>query len=502
MKKALIFDCFTVEPAGLGVPPYMSSYVRYAYSSLRASKEFSQILYFTIDDFRNVFYIDTKPDNNIYSDPYRYSLTKNSDNILDHLKTADVVVVIAGDAVPSVHLHAVNGNLEEIINAMSFVRGKKVMMGIMSNYLRKPNHRYHHVFDAYHGQTLPLNGFDKSSIKPLSYFEINNYISDFSGLFNNIPWTTVAEIDMYRGCIRKTFCTFCNEPIKNQLVTFRPPEDIIKEISLLYEAGVRHFRMGQQACFYSYYHMDIEIIEKLLYSIRNNCPDLKVLHIDNADPVAVASKKGRKIAKLVAEYCTEGNCSPMGIESFDLKVIEANKLTCTPEVLLTAIENVLEFGAERGELGQCKNLPGLNLIYGLPNSTRRTHFENLKWLDKILEKGYLCNRTNVRKVSIYEGTPLEQLNTSIDVNFDEDFASQKRDILELYDKPMKKKVFPEGLILNDLHSFLIDKEGTWFRRLGSYPIMVVEKKSIYPMYETHSLKITDYEGRYIYGEVI
>jgi len=58
----------------------------------------------------------------------------------------------------------------------------------------------------------------------------------------------------------------------------------------------------------------------------------------------VASRTGAAIARLVARYCTEGNCAPMGIESFDPAVIEANALTCTPAVLMRAIANVNEAG--------------------------------------------------------------------------------------------------------------------------------------------------------------
>lgn len=45
LHRALIFDCYTVEPAGLGVPPYLSTYVRYAYASLRASGIYGDIAY-------------------------------------------------------------------------------------------------------------------------------------------------------------------------------------------------------------------------------------------------------------------------------------------------------------------------------------------------------------------------------------------------------------------------------------------------------------------------
>ncbi len=108
------------------------------------------------------------------------------------------------------------------------------------------------------------------------------------------------------------------------------------------------FRLGQQTCFFSYQRRDPEQIERLLAGGREVCPELAVLHIDNADPLAVASPAGTRIAVLVARYCTEGNCAPMGVETFDPAVVARNPLTCTPEILLRAVENVNEAGAARG----------------------------------------------------------------------------------------------------------------------------------------------------------
>lgn len=165
----------------------------------------------------------------------------------------------------------------------------------------------------------------------------------------------------------------------------------------------------------------------LLSGIRQRCPGIDVLHIDNVDPLAAASPRGREIARLVVEYCTEGNCAPMGIETFDQSLVRINHLTCTPDVLLRAISHIEEHGAVVGPHGQRKLLAGLNLIYGLPGETRRTHFENMRWLLKILDDGHYCHRTNVRQVHVYQGTALEHLELPTNDTFEEDFRSWKRD---------------------------------------------------------------------------
>lgn len=48
----VILDCFTVEPSGLGVPPYLSAYVRQAYAALRRARPDAKVKYVTIDDVR------------------------------------------------------------------------------------------------------------------------------------------------------------------------------------------------------------------------------------------------------------------------------------------------------------------------------------------------------------------------------------------------------------------------------------------------------------------
>ena len=51
-----ILDCYTDEPAGLGVPPYLGVYPRYIAGKLLLDNE--EINYITIDDLR--FFINIK----------------------------------------------------------------------------------------------------------------------------------------------------------------------------------------------------------------------------------------------------------------------------------------------------------------------------------------------------------------------------------------------------------------------------------------------------------
>lgn len=362
----VILDCFTVEPSGLGVPPYLSAYVRQGYAALRRSHPGAQVRYLTIDDVRWCLAGGRPAVQAPLSDRLTYSATVNRDKAIELLRDAEAVVVVAGDKVPSVHLHAVNGSQDDIARAVGCVRGRRYLLGPMATWALSEPASWAGLFDSVHTHTVTSGTLALGSRTPAPYEQLEADRSPFTELIEQMPWAPVAELELYRGCTRRAFCRFCNEPGKSPAVAHRTVDDVLAEVGQLYDAGVRHFRLGQQTCFFSYQGRDENAIRALLAGIRERCPELEMLHIDNADPLAVASPVGKRIAAAVAELCTEGNCAPMGIESFDPAVIERNTLTCTEDVLLRAIEHVNEAGAVRGAGGLAKLLPGLNLIYGLP----------------------------------------------------------------------------------------------------------------------------------------
>ncbi|MER5550057.1 radical SAM protein, partial [Streptomyces sp. NPDC002589] len=285
------------------------------------------------------------------SDRWTYSATVNRDKAIELLRDAEAVVVVAGDKVPSVHLHAVNGSPEDIARALACVRGRRYLLGPMATWALAESGSWAGLFDAVHTHTVTSGTLALGSQVPAPYEQLRHDRDGFGELMEQLPWKPVAELELYRGCTRKAFCRFCNEPGKAPAVAHRSVEDVLSEVEQLYSAGVRHFRLGQQTCFFSYQGRSVKAIEAMLAGIRERCPELEMLHIDNADPLAVAAPVGKRIAALVAEWCTEGNCAPMGIESFDPVVVERNTLTCTEEILLRAVEHVNEAGAARGPGG-------------------------------------------------------------------------------------------------------------------------------------------------------
>jgi radical SAM superfamily enzyme with C-terminal helix-hairpin-helix motif len=102
-REAVILDGYVDEPACLGVPPYVSPYIRTVAGAL-AANGFS-VRYFTIDQIRN--------------DP-RLATT---------MDRAGLLVMIAGVTVPGKYLGGTPATLTEIQQVGHMVRGAKKLIG-------------------------------------------------------------------------------------------------------------------------------------------------------------------------------------------------------------------------------------------------------------------------------------------------------------------------------------------------------------------------------------
>ena len=173
----------------------------------------------------------------------------------------------------------------------------------------------------------------------------------------------------------------------------------------------------------------------------------------------------------------------MGIEPFDPAVVERNNLTCTPDILMRAVQHINNAGAGRGPGGLPKLLPGLTLNpYGLPGESHGTHVANLLGLNRILDAGLLCHRTNVRLARAFPGNATRRTRAQAPLPSAEHFASWKADIDFGWDQPMKERVYPTGLRVPGLHSYFVGQGGTWWRRLGSYSIQIIERDTATPVW--------------------
>ena len=234
---AAIVDCYTVEPSGLGVPPYLSPYARTAFTALKRAYPGADVRYLTIDDVRWCGNGGQPYAPAPLSDQLTYSATVNRDDVQKILAEAEVLVVIAGDAVPSVHLQARNGSPDEIIQMLGLSRGRRVLLGPLATQVLADRHVLACGFDAVHTHTVTSGDLLAGSRSAAPYERLAVDRGGYAELIGQLRWQPVAEIELYRGCTRRRFCSFCNEPVKSPLVMFRDPSDVLAEIGELYAAG-------------------------------------------------------------------------------------------------------------------------------------------------------------------------------------------------------------------------------------------------------------------------
>ena len=488
---ATILDAYTDEPSGLGVPPYLGTYPRYLAGALLEKNE--RVFYLTIDDLRFLKYKTVKKSNT--ANKAVYNLTRGSEEVNQILKKTDLLIVNAGVQTPGKYLTAVPGTLNEIIRLLQDVKCKKILTG--------PAVYGTQLFGGKKAEKFNLDFFEEVNFNFLGineYDKISKYAVAGAEIVAQMPYQIVAEIETGKGCSRKIGCSFCTEPIKNKL-EYRKREDIVAEIKALYDSGVRYFRLGKQTSFYDYQHGSVDEIELLFKEIRDYCHEIKVLHIDNADPVHVLRKGGEEITELIVKYCTSGNVAALGIESFDSNVFKENNLNCPPEIAFKAIELINKYGSFRGSNGMPQFLPGINFIYGLKGETENTHKENMKWLQKILDNNLMLRRINIRQVTIFPETKMAEVGNKVLKKNRKYYYKWRREIREKIDYEMLKHVVPAGTMLKDVRMEAHEGNVTYGRQFGAYPLIVGVKKRL-ELNRFYDVKIISHMLRSVVGEIV
>lgn len=109
MDFDVILDCYTDEPSGLGVPPYLGVHSRYVAGCLEKQKR--NYFYLTIDDLR---YANGERD---FKDTYNKRIlntTKNTSNTIELLKNATNIYVVMGCFVKYNYVSAEPPTFEEV----------------------------------------------------------------------------------------------------------------------------------------------------------------------------------------------------------------------------------------------------------------------------------------------------------------------------------------------------------------------------------------------------
>lgn len=454
MMKALVLDGYTDEPACLGVPPFISPYVRLTFGA--ASAAGAEASYATIDQWRS--------------------------RSLD-LARYDLLAIVRNITVPGKYLRGMPASDRELTEVTSRFSGRIVAsLGPSPNAVPKAiresvDHVSTEDFDA-SVHDLVRNGEWVDRRRTDS--EWNSWLLRGSGACVMHPdhgGPLIAEVQMYRGCVRYISggCDFCVEPLSGG-VLFRQPSDILEEMVALSDAGVRNFRLGAQSCVYCYMSKEVgrsetptpNIIEisKLLEGARRLVnPD--VFHLDNANPAVVAEHpiESREVTKAIAENCTSGNVLAFGLESADRVVAKENNLNATAEQTLAAIRIVNDIGARRGPTGLPLVLPGINFVCGLKGESKRTYQLNLDFLREVVSEGLLLRRINIRQVVPVRGEFPGVVSKA-------DFMKFKRAVRMEIDGPLLEKLVPDRTVLTGVYTELPEGGRTFGRQVGSYPLLI------------------------------
>lgn len=479
-----ILDCYSDEPAGLGVPPYLGTYPRYIAGSLEEKYN-----YITIDDLRffKTYNLDEKKKEVSHKTNIRiYNLTRDAETIKQILDNTTELIVIAGVHTPGKYLSAVPGTLKEISGLIKDINCKKILTGPAVYGTSLEGGKF--------AEKIDLSCFDKVKDYNFSYSDVADFSVKGSEIIKQIPGLRIIELETSKGCSRKIHCSFCTEPIKNK-VEFRDKKDILKEAKAFNKLGVKNFRLGKQSCYYSH-SQAIDILS----DVRKNC-DIDVLHIDNVNPINVVSKKGIEITKAIVKYCTEGNVAAFGVESFDPVVVEQNNLNSDPEVSYEAARILNKFGSARGSNGMPKFLPGINLLYGLIGETKQTNNHNLNWLMRFIDEGLLLRRINIRQVDIFAGTHLyDSVGNKFIKKNKKHYWKWRNDVRQKVDYPMLTKIVPVGSEMKNVRAEIYDGNTTFCRQIGTYPLIVGVKKRL-ELGKFYSVKVSGHMLRSVVGTI-
>ncbi|MFW5999738.1 MAG: radical SAM protein [Halanaerobiaceae bacterium] len=449
-----LIDGYLDEPSCLGVPPYISPHIRYIWGAAKAAGIREEDLnYITIDTFRN-----------------------NREKYLEKMETAATVILIAGTTVPGNYLGGQPASLAEIKELGKKLKHPKKVLGGPVTLVKNRVEGYDHICGEMAARDIYRLLTGKKTIPPQ---EIEKYISRWAVWGASVTRHhpdhphLVCEIETFRGCPRSGHCHFCSEQLK-QIHYHRRPQAIIREVKALAKTGNHHFRLGCQTDLLTYNHRRLsgEIIpnpralEKLYRGIRKADPDLRVLHMDNINPATIVRREteSRRALKIITTYNTTGDTAAFGLESADPQVIRANNIAAGPETALRAIEILNEIGGFRRQ-GIPVLLPGINFLHGLWGETKETMDYNYRFLKKVLDRGLLLRRINIRQVIPLAGFEA----VSIDK---QQFKEYKKKVNEEINRPLLEKVFPTGTIIRQVRTETREGKTTFGRPLGTYPILI------------------------------
>jgi len=462
-RTAFILDGYVDEPACLGVPPYISPYIRTVAGAL-ISHHYT-VRYLTIDQLR--------------IDPLRFS----------DLNTAEILVMIAGTTVPGKYLGGTPATLTEIQQLGHTVRGPKKLIGGPIGFGYAGEGGKAAIRQVIGGFDVLLEGepaialdnylAGNGPVGALDYARTDPWSIAGAGIVSqhpDYPWV-MCELETARGCSHGVTggCSFCTEPFYG-MPKYRSIAGVAVEVAALHASGARHFRVGRQPDILAYgagpgeYPApEPEKIEALFSAIRVAAPELKTLHIDNTNPATIARHEdaAREALRAIIRHHTSGDVAAFGMETADPTVVAANNLKAQADGVFRAIEIVNDEGGKRRD-NVPELLPGLNFVCGLAGETETTYDLNEQFLTRVKNMRLMVRRVNIRQVMPFPGTRAFTENTL--GKYERRFRAFKEFVRTRIDLPMLQRVYPIGTVLRDVR-VEVSGELSFGRQPGSYPIL-------------------------------
>lgn len=494
--KTVIVDGYVDEPALLGVPPFISTYVRYAFAVYRCFGVESD--YYTIDQVR---------DKNLWS-------------AFDHY---DQLMVIGGTTVPGKYAGGSPIQIREILQiGQANPHPLKLFFGpITSGYAsqggrhaRSVSEEMHSHFECVITGNLEtylfhlLRGDDPDEAIPRENQIMDQIAPHLGALLTKHPLFPyiISEIELSTGCERSRHCSFCSEPLRYPVHNQRALDSVLAEVRSLAAYGGVYFRLGRTTNILAYGDQgngpDPFKIHSLYQSIRELVPGLKVLHTDNAHVGYISSfpYQCEKIIEIISEYNTPGDSLSLGVESFDDRVLKANGKGFTSDQAIEAIRMINAIGSQR-EKGIPKLLPGINILFGLIGEDADTYSLNQQAFSRILDSGWMMRRINIRQAMVFPGTPLSlQKKKKQDVKSRSRFFRFKEWVRKEVDHVMLERVFPSGTMIEEVIPEYHEGMITFGRPVGSYPILVGIRERLHLRHPIN-ISVTEHGQRSLTGIV-
>ncbi|MDS0277411.1 radical SAM protein [Halomicroarcula sp. S1AR25-4] len=477
-----IVDGYVDEPAHFGVPPYISTYPRYAAGAMvDAGVPREQITYHTIDELRE--------DRHLWRD----------------VEEADLMVYVGGMTVPGKYVGGTPAEPDEVRKLAWTADGTSVIGGPVRFGVGEANEGASETAR----DDLDFDFLAMADVEAAVYDLVDSGLEGFENRYRSVeeetrwarsgafvveqhpnhPAYLICEMETSRGCPYR--CSFCTEPMYGN-PDFRPPESVVDEVDALSDRGVKHFRLGRQADILAYggdgEAPNPDALRRLYGGIREVAPDLETLHLDNMNPITIVKwpEKAREGIRIIAEHNTPGDTAAFGLESADPAVQSDNNLNVTADECFEAVKIVNEVGGFRpgGDRDSAPNfgddaarrlpklLPGINLVHGLKGETRETFEHNKRFLQRVYDEGLMLRRVNIRQVMAFEGTDMADTGAEIAKDHKQLFKQYKREVREEIDNPMLQRVAPPGTVLPDVHLEYHQDGKTFGRQLGTYPLLV------------------------------